>query len=1797
MRFHPSHIILSFFLILSGILNSHAQNCNPIDTFLLIPDNQATTLQITIDNILNNDLSNPGQCLLGVQLEFEHEHIGDLTIGLTSPNGDEIQLIGPHVVNFPTPFAHWNVFFTACGSPTAPDPPGFPGIWDNQAPWAAFGDYSGIYHPYQGCMESFDSGPVNGTWTLNIKDNIEYDSGILLGINFFFCDPTGMDCSLCTAEGGSFVTPDMSYCAGDPQLNLEAPQIIFDSIPDPDKYAYDFFSVFNDTIYQEVNAIDLSNAAPGNYQICGISYNKNDSIFLDSIMPGIPFSNIQELIDAENSNFCAGLTDTCLLVEILPVGEVTDTTLYLCPGDSIWLDTLVFTQNGDYFLVDDSDEICGKITRLHIEDYGLDASIDADSYELNCNQNTIELHAITNSIQGDVDFFWSTENGNFMSETDQTDVQISRPGIYYFILEKNNCFDTTSVTIFSDGALPDFAISGGTIDCNNPFIQINLTPFGPYGNVDWIAPDNNILNTEDPLVSLPGDYILELTGINGCISIGSVEIGIDTIFPNATLSTDTLDCFETSVTIDFNTSDLVTDIFWPQLGQFIEDPTITVADVYEVQYSGPNGCISIDSIEVYGDYHFPEISVTNDTITCIQNEVFLDLSYQDDTLNFIWTNPDSEVFLTEDITTYLSGWHQLSVVNGYNCSLDTLIFVEEDLSIPQFFMPDSIVLACDADSVKLAVFFIDAFSKVNWSGPGGFSNNTPEPFVKKLGQYIIEVTGTNGCTHLDSIIIVNPPEVPEVTVLIDTINCLNSTGKILLDFSGDLSFEWLDELGNSYSGPEISSDLGGYYNLTITDNDYNCTSETVLDLPVDTIPPPITIAAPDTLNCINPMVELLLESTSIIQSVHWTGNGIDEFTNPAIVNNIGWYFVEAIGENYCINMDSVQILEQNGFLTAPAIYYLDCAFDSIQIFSDEIQDATYNWSLNGIYISDQTSIYVTEEGDYQLKVNTISGCIDSVIVQVMDDRILPEFELAGIGELNCADSSMLISATLISDIIDFEWTGSAYSSQLLTDTVFQEGSYYFTAEGANHCYFTDSIIITPHRDLPEFEAIGDSINCFDNSDQLFITADIQSDYGTLFWLGPNFFVSGDITNAVQDTGIYILTVEGDKGCFLSDTTHVLLDTLPVLFTIDPLDTINCFRDSVLLSLSSSYYFDNIHWEGPDDFDEIGNAVYASTAGLYWVSVQGENGCVNKRLFELPQNKLIPYMQISGIGISCNQPKVPLQLVTNIQNVFVQWTGPNNFVYTGQNPVVLNAGTYHAVLTDLKNGCQNEDSITIENNLAPPVIETEVFHLGCDGDQIQIHIESNPDEVDLVWNGPDNFYSEQDRPYVSTSGIYYIQATRKDNGCSTSDSLEVSEDPQLPSLDFQFQDFDCINDSLAIYLTNQFMVDSLFWSGPDNFIATGENPVIYSPGTYFLSVKGTNGCVLDTSLIVLKDTIPPFADIVYDDFLLCEKNTARLNATASSTGANFIYDWNSPDGAIINGIHSLNPLVEGPGTYYLKVTDLKNNCETLDSIFVEQKESEMDSLLVLTERPSCFGFEDGKITVNAVLTGYPPYAYSLNGANYSISNIFTNKAAGNYTISVSDTYGCKTDTTIILDHGPDIQLVLTASEQEIHIGESSLLQALVSSENEISWIEWEPLYLIENPQSFTNKVSPLESTVFKIYIEDNYGCSAEDYIYILVIEAPEIYIPNIFTPNADDKNDRFYVLGKNGVDKIRTFEVFDRWGNRVFAEYDIQPGDYSKGWDGNYRGQAMNPGVYVYHLTVLSKNGKLIHMGGDITLIR
>ena len=65
-----------------------------------------------------------------------------------------------------------------------------------------------------------------------------------------------------------------------------------------------------------------------------------------------------------------------------------------------------------------------------------------------------------------------------------------------------------------------------------------------------------------------------------------------------------------------------------------------------------------------------------------------------------------------------------------------------------------------------------------------------------------------------------------------------------------------------------------------------------------------------------------------------------------------------------------------------------------------------------------------------------------------------------------------------------------------------------------------------------------------------------------------------------------------------------------------------------------------------------------------------------------------------------------------------------------------------------------------------------------------------------------------------------------------------------------------------------------------------------------------------------------------------------------------------------------------------------------------------------------------------------------------------------------------------------------------------------------------------------------------------------------------------------------------VDEIRSFEIFDRWGTRIY---------YAKGdgaaWDGRFKGRLMNPAVFTYRLEVVFLDGTVQTYFGDLSLLR
>ncbi|MCC7303342.1 MAG: CotH kinase family protein [Bacteroidia bacterium] len=91
-------------------------------------------------------------------------------------------------------------------------------------------------------------------------------------------------------------------------------------------------------------------------------------------------------------------------------------------------------------------------------------------------------------------------------------------------------------------------------------------------------------------------------------------------------------------------------------------------------------------------------------------------------------------------------------------------------------------------------------------------------------------------------------------------------------------------------------------------------------------------------------------------------------------------------------------------------------------------------------------------------------------------------------------------------------------------------------------------------------------------------------------------------------------------------------------------------------------------------------------------------------------------------------------------------------------------------------------------------------------------------------------------------------------------------------------------------------------------------------------------------------------------------------------------------------------------------------------------------------------------------------------------------------------------------------------------------------------------------------------------------------------AGAFYIPTAFSPNNDGNNDFFQIYGGD----VKEFEliIYDRWGNKIFSST-----DQSAGWNGEYKGDPVNTGIYAYQMKVKFGNGDSLNKSGNIALMR
>jgi gliding motility-associated-like protein len=194
----------------------------------------------------------------------------------------------------------------------------------------------------------------------------------------------------------------------------------------------------------------------------------------------------------------------------------------------------------------------------------------------------------------------------------------------------------------------------------------------------------------------------------------------------------------------------------------------------------------------------------------------------------------------------------------------------------------------------------------------------------------------------------------------------------------------------------------------------------------------------------------------------------------------------------------------------------------------------------------------------------------------------------------------------------------------------------------------------------------------------------------------------------------------------------------------------------------------------------------------------------------------------------------------------------------------------------------------------------------------------------------------------------------------------------------------------------------------------------------------------------------------------------------------------------------------------------------------------------------------------------------------------------------DVEGCAVTTSATITEPP--QLTVDAGEDRIiNLGEQTLLEA-ISSEADVTYL-WTPNENLTCEDCSSPLALPFFTTDYQVLVSNPDGCTASDRVLITVAKPRKLFIPTAFSPDNDGTNDFFTVYSDESATVIRALKVFDRWGNLVFDGRDLPPGEEALGWDGTFRGQRMNAGVYVYFAEVEFLDGISVIEKGDLLLAR
>ena len=1267
---------------------------------------------------------------------------------------------------------------------------------------------------------------------------------------------------------------------------------------------------------------------------------------------------------------------------------------------------------------------------------------------------------------------------------------------------------------------------------------------------------------------------------------------------------------------------------------------------YSIVARDSNSCISLPyEIVIPAEIVLaPTLSSEVSCIGESDGEISLSVTGGTPTYSFFWSGPDSFSATTQNITNLSAGNYTITVTDQNNCVKSTSIEVTTfpDVTVPEIVCPTAIVVNNDPGVCGAVVNYSEPIGTDNCPGAStlltqGMSDGSVFPVgITNVSYEVTDLAGNSSdCSFTITVIDNEPP----VLLCPEDINTFAEEGKcsvssLNVDLGSPVASDNCTLNALSNNAPASFSVGTTIVTWTAEDNHGNISTCEQHVLVSDTQVPVIlscgnsgdVVVTSDpgictythsssswdalaTDNCINIVLEVELTGATV-----YSGNTLNGIVfNPGLTQVV-WTVTDDAGNSssceYTVTVkdeeapvlinciDSDQIVTTNPdecSYTVAGNAWDATASDNCSVASitTELSGATIASGLNsldGVTFNIGTTIVTWTVTDGS--GNSVQ-CIFDVIVE---DNQLPEL-------INCVRSDQ--SVTTDPDECSYTVSGNAWdataSDNCSIASITAELSGATIASGLNALDGVTFNIGTTIVTWTVTDGSGNSVQCIfdviveDNQLPELINC-VRSDQSVT--TDPDecsYTVSGNAWDATASDNCSIASITAElSGATIASGLNALdgvtfnIGTTIVTWTVTDGsgNSVQCVFDVIVednqlpeivdCPSAISVNTDNgscgaiVNWDEPTVIDNCANA---SISGSHSPGVFFEPGIttVMYTAIDAAGNETFCSFTIEVIDnelpeISCNAPIFSCDPVVTYSepvasdNCEIATITRTSGLASGSTfPVGTTTITYEAV--DISGNVSTCSFTVTIHPLPEPVISSEdVSCYDFEDGSMDLTVNNGTTPYTYAWsNGSDS----EDLSGLSP-GTYSVIVTDA-NGCLGTASGTISQPDQL-TLASEIMPVLCNggnSGAIQTEVSGGTLPYAFQWSNG----ATSQNVNDLNAGIYSLSVTDANGCSFEFTGEVTEPTELIIQSQVTS--ATCEASNGFIATQVSGGVAPYSYAWS-------NGSSEINLTDVPSGEYSLTVTDA-NGCQRTINLSISSESNLLAS--IQGENVNCSGRNNGSATVT-VLNGNAPYSYQWS--NGETESAIGGLSPGIYTVSVSDTYGCTVDLSIVISEPEYLDLELDPSLYNSAFNvfpygnDNGYIDAFVYGGTAPYYYSW-------STGDSSSSITGLPAGEYSLTVTDMNGCSR--FASVLLIQPDILEMPNGYSPNGDSKNDFFVIRGLESYPS-NEFTIYNRWGNIVY-----QRSNYDNTWNGdNNRGETLPDATYFVILHVKSADGTITLKG-------